>query len=461
MKNKGIVPILFLCGFLVIIATLFITVLGSEKDTKRKSKEKQEVTESVSLNELSAIVVSRNKEDNSITLKNMSNGQEVKLTVTGGSDIRDKYNQAITLSSLGVGEIVKATYKEKTGTLISLRIQEEYFTYKGVNNWYIDEESNSIYIADNRYRYYDTLLISRGDELLSLDKLSTKDELIVRGKEKEIFSIEVTKGHGTIKVSDYEDFIGGIAYIGKREIIPIVEDMVITARVGTFDLTFEHEDLVGSKSVTLETDKEITVSMEEFKRPPVKMGKVQFHIRPNGSDLYINDSLYSYENPIDLEYGNYNLKVSLGGFSDYTGKLEVMKEETSIYIDLVETSTGKSEEGDTSNGNENTLAENDNENSDVIENENNENNENDNELDDDNEEDTTVKGYIYIQKPAGASVYFDGEFMGSAPVAFKKEVGTHYVTFIQTGYETKTYTVVVLDDGKDLELSFPTLLKTE
>lgn len=438
-----------------------ITVLGGEKDKKKTSQVKTEsnITESTPLKELSALLVSKSNEDNSITLKDINTGVEVKLKLTGGSDIRDKYNQAITVSSLEIGEIVKATYKEKTGTLISLLVEEEYFTYKGISNWYLDEESKSLYIAENRYLLHDNLMVSRGDELLSLEDLSSKDELLVRGKEKVIFSIEVTKGHGKIYVTDYDDFIGGIAYVGKREIIPIVEDMIITARVGEFDLTFEHDDLVGTKRITLDTDGEVYVSMEEFKRPPVKMGSVQFQIKPNGADLFIDDKLFSYENPIDLEYGNYSIKVSLGGYVTYTGRLEVEEDDKSIYIDLIE-SNKEPNDGEATNGNDNGESDEniaDNQESDGNQIEDNPVDNNDNV----EEQDIAGKGYIYIQKPADASVYFDGEFKGSAPVAFKKEVGTHYITFIQTGYETKTYTVEVLDNEEDLELSFPSLIKVE
>jgi hypothetical protein len=65
---------------------------------------------------------------------------------------------------------------------------------------------------------------------------------------------------------------------------------------------------------------------------------------------------------------------------------------------------------------------------------------------------------IYIQNPSGASVYLNGEFKGVSPGSFQKVIGSHVVTFIKQGYQTKSYTIDISDDGLDTYISLPDLL---
>jgi hypothetical protein len=78
----------------------------------------------------------------------------------------------------------------------------------------------------------------------------------------------------------------------------------------------------------------------------------------------------------------------------------------------------------------------------------------------DYEEDPIVDSerLIYIQKPVGASVYLNGEFKGVSPGSFQKVIGSHVLTFIKKGYQTKSYTIDIADDGLDTYISLPDLI---
>ena len=65
---------------------------------------------------------------------------------------------------------------------------------------------------------------------------------------------------------------------------------------------------------------------------------------------------------------------------------------------------------------------------------------------------------IHVEAPVGAAVYFDGEYMGIAPVSFQKISGEHTIIFRQNGYETKTYTVTISSDKADSHYSYPALV---
>ena len=58
--------------------------------------------------------------------------------------------------------------------------------------------------------------------------------------------------------------------------------------------------------------------------------------------------------------------------------------------------------------------------------------------------------YIYVQNPIGASVYLMVSFLYLRN--FRKD-RTHVLTLIWDGYETKSYTIEVVDDGQDAYFS--------
>ena len=71
---------------------------------------------------------------------------------------------------------------------------------------------------------------------------------------------------------------------------------------------------------------------------------------------------------------------------------------------------------------------------------------------------TKTSNKVTISAPVGASVYFDGEYLGIAPISFTKVTGSHIITFSKLGYLSKSYTVTFVDDSKDVSLKYDDLI---
>ena len=54
-------------------------------------------------------------------------------------------------------------------------------------------------------------------------------------------------------------------------------------------------------------------------------------------------------------------------------------------------------------------------------------------------------------------VYLDGNYIGLSPVSFGKTVGSHTITLRKSGFETRSYTIYLYNDGKDTNYSFSEL----
>ncbi len=471
-KNiKGMFPFLLFGAFFVILIVMVLTV-AAQNTVKTGSGRTAGSGENTGDNkgdvQLLAVLKEIDTGSGTMTLLDTGSGQDIILQYSGSTNITDKYEKVIAASQLNPGEMVDACYNGDTFRLTKLQISVLAWEYKGVTNWSLDNTKGSFTIAESRYKYSMDMVIVKDGSFLDINDLDPVDELVVKGCDREVWSVIVTKGHGTVRFEDYEDFIGGTVYIGNREILPVVSDMSVTVQEGGYEVTMEKGSLKGTKGIEIQPFTEAVLNMGEFKLPPVEKGTVKFHITPEGADLYIDGELKDYGKAIELEYGKHSIKVALGGYTTYSGKLEVEGTVKTVSISLVESqNTGDktdSENQDTgestgNNGNDNTKDE------DTAEEDSQDNGEGNDSLGSNNTNSnyTEVKAEqnIYIQEPEGASAYFDGQFKGTVPTSFPKESGTHYITLIQSGYMTKTYTVVIKDDGEDVKYNFSGLDKSE
>lgn len=67
--------------------------------------------------------------------------------------------------------------------------------------------------------------------------------------------------------------------------------------------------------------------------------------------------------------------------------------------------------------------------------------------------------HVKVNAPADAEVYVDGNYVGIAPTSFVKVAGSHVISLRRTGYQTRSYTIQVDSEKKDVEISFSDLVK--
>ena len=74
---------------------------------------------------------------------------------------------------------------------------------------------------------------------------------------------------------------------------------------------------------------------------------------------------------------------------------------------------------------------------------------------------SSEKYKVYIDAPDGVEAYLDGSYVGVTPVSFNKEPGSHVVTLRKSGYQTRSYTLQIDEEEKDVNYSFTDLIKLE
>jgi PEGA domain. len=514
-NTRPVISLLIGLGFLsVIMLSMIIAYAQNGKSATVNSLSPtgtEQVTQTAPADGmLLAVVRDINTELSQITLFDVNGQQAIVLAYNGGTDITDKYGKIMSMNQIEIGCMVDASYDRSRSKLLSMNISKIAWEYPNVNNLSINLDDKIMKIASTNYKYTKDISILNNKEFISAQDLAEQDVLTVWGNEETIWSVIVTKGHGTVKLRDYEDYLGDLISVGYESLQQITENLKILVREGTFNLTVENGRFSATKSVTVRRNKVTYVSLGDLGPDGLKLGEVTFKIIPAGADLYVDGKLTDYLDPVELNYGNHTIAASLGGYTTYQGSITVDSDKKTIKINLPEAeskttasaseATGTASAGPTAGtsgtagtsvktGSNTDTSANTNAGTDTNTGTNTNTNTNSNTGTNSNSNSSSNPGSanqssdgttytnedikfepksgdsidkdhsMYVKSPDGASVYLDGEYIGTAPCSFQKIIGSHVMTFIKDGYKTMSYTIEVTDDGVDAYFAFPTLTK--
>ncbi|MBQ9142087.1 MAG: PEGA domain-containing protein [Lachnospiraceae bacterium] len=362
-----------------------------------------------------AILLSKNTTENTVTLYNMEVGKQYTLQVVGTSTLYDKYGEPMSLGQMEPGDIVDVTFLKDIKRLNSMQIAKNCWSNENAARYTIDWERKNITIGQDVYKISDNvLLLSEGKRIEQMD-LNPVDVLSFQGIDSQVLSIVVEKGHGYLRLENDVNFIGGFIEIGQSKITTIKEDMLLTVPEGSYEVLISHNGGGGTKKVTIGRNQEAILDIGDLEVAQVQYGKVVFTTTPEDAEVYIDGTKVDTSLPITLEYGIHQIIARAENYNTMTSYVKVGQASAGIDLEL-------------------------------------------DKITKEDEEDDTEYYKVHIDEPEGAEVYLDGNYIGIAPVSFKKEAGTHTITLRKTGYETRSYTVAVDDEEKDISYSFADLV---
>ena len=398
------------------------------------------------------VITDVDTENLKVTVKKLDESAEFVLTYNGGTVVKSKYDNQLMMEQITAGEIARIGYVSGTHKLIELQEYGDAFENTMATRWDVDYDKKLITIGSDTYFYDDNIYIVSNGKILDIREISGIDELTVRGIGNKIFSVTVTKGHGFVKLTNTQNYVGGIIEIGDRLSTIIVEDMILAAPEGTFDLTATINGVGGSKEIQVIRGQETVVSLGSFEQSVTRYGTVKLNVFPEDAQatLTVDGAEMDYTDLLSIPYGKHTLKLTSNNYDAVTKQITISSVYSTININMSEeesttekTTTESTTEGTTQTGTSG-------------------------EKEPTSEEETTntsnpgsSNGLICITAPEGAKVYFDGAYMGVSPVAFEKVEGEHTIIFKKDGYVTKSYTIDVSDDADDMILSFPAMLEGE
>lgn len=383
-----------------------------------------------------AVLVDINNADNTVTFLNLDIGRRYTLSMDGTTRFADKYGKAVSLSQLQEGDIVDVTFLKSQKHLTSMQLAQSAWQYDDVERYEMNTVRNEVTIGEESFQLSkDTQYFSQGHSIEKMD-LNPADILTFHGIDNTVLSVTVEKGHGYLRLVNDENFIGGWLEIGQTQIVRITEDMLVTVPEGSYQVDISYNGGGGTKNVVINRNEETTLDIGDLEVAEAQYGMVLFSMSPSSAELYIDGSQVDPSQPITLEYGIHQIIAKADGYKSLTQYLRVGQESAGVDVQLdkvdsdSEESTGSSSSG-TSTGSTDAST------SSTA------------------TTDTTTTYYrVHIDAPENVEVYLDGNYVGISPCSFKKTSGSHVVTLRKSGYETRSYTVQVDEEQKDVSYSF-------
>ena len=382
-----------------------------------------------------AVLVDINSVDNTVTLLNLDLGKQYTLSVDGTTRYADKYGKAISLGQLGEGDIVDVTFLKTKKHLTTMQLSRSAWQYDDVERYELNTVRREVTIGEEVFKLSrDTRYFSQGHSIEEMD-LNPSDILTFHGIDTTVLSVTVEKGHGYLRLVNDENFIGGWLEIGQEQIVRITEDMLVTVPEGSYQVDISYNGGGGTKSVVINRNEETTLDIGDLEVAEAQYGMVLFSMNPSGAELYIDGSQADPSQPITLEYGIHQIIAKADGYKSLTQYLRVAQESAGVDVELDKVdSDSDSDESTGSSASTSSTATST------------------------TSETTTTYYRVHIDAPENVEVYLDGNYVGISPCSFKKTSGSHVITLRKSGYETRSYTVQVDEEKKDVSYSFVDLV---
>lgn len=425
---------------LLMTVSLLVSLTGCSFPFQEKKTDATAVPEAATKS-VTGIVIENNTNLSQIQVRELDTDIICTLEYVSTSEILDKYQSEREGDGIALGEILQVTYRTDNAKIVSATVPEGVWEYQEVKKFTFNQDENMLTVAGKKYQYTDMTYCGSDTGEVQAMEFNNQDLLTIRGIGIHAYSVVRTQGHGYIRFANYDDFIGGIAQVGDQGLMAqIGENMLITAPEGIHRVTLFKNGRAAAKTVEVASDRETIVDYSDYKAEAGNIGEVTFQIEPEGAELYLNGTAVDYSSPITLNYGKYRVGVTLSGYENYTGILTVEEASKVLPIKLVE---ADSTVGDSTTATPAATSSSSSDSSDS--------------------NDTVTKKIdsehtITVTAPEGAEVFVDNVYKGMAPCSFTKMIGSLTITLSDTGYVTKSYSVDILDDGKNAKLSFADLV---
>lgn len=395
-----------------------------------------------------AVVMSVDQDNSSVSFLNMDTGKQYTLYYDGTTYIKDKYDGPMTISQLRAGDVVDVNFLKGKRQIASMQLSPKAWVYDNIKNYDFGGINRTASIGSSTYSLPENVVVLSGGKRVEVMDVVAQDVVSISGIDHQIYSISVEKGHGYLRLKNDQALLGGWIEVGNSVIREITEDMLLVVPEGSYQVLLSNDGVSCTKDIVVERDKEVVLDVGDLEITRDKTGKILFSVTPDSAKVTVDGTPVDISKAVELSYGIHQVHLEAEGYDSLTKYIQVGSEKASISFTLEESK----EEDTESSISQNALEEDE------------QDNDTDTTLDDtssisENTISAASSNKVYIDAPKNVEVYLDDNYIGIAPVSFKKSTGSHTVTLRKSGYVTRSYTIYLYNDGEDITYSFTDLEK--
>ena len=410
-----------------------------------------------------AVIVRVMEEENKITFLNRIVNKNYTLSYDGTTVITDKYGESLSAAQLEPGDIVDIHFQHIPKKCVSIMLSPSAWEAEVLSGFTMNQAREQISFNGDLYTLAERMVLLSGGEEIELTDLNERDVLEVRGIDNIVYSILVKKGHGYLRLTGTEYFVDGFIEIGQKMVQRITGDMMLTVPEGEYTVTVRNGSHGGSKEATIYRDEETVLDLSDLKGEEVKTGNVFFTLTPADASVYIDGEKIDTSAYVTLEYGVHQMIVKADGYETISQYIKIGQENANLNIEMEPEGTG-AEDGAEAAEEPDVSAEETGEEAAIDGNQSGTGAAAGTVAESKAASDSEVTAgdgnwHVKVTAPKDAEVYVDGNYIGLAPASFPKKAGSHVISLRKSGYQTRSYTIQVDEEEKDMELSFSELVK--
>lgn len=407
-----------------------------------------------------AVVMSTDQQNNSVTFMNMGTGRQYTLYYDGTTYVKDRYESPMTISQIRAGDVVDVNFLKGKRQIASIQLSPAAWVYENVENYDFGGINKTASIGSATYSLPDDVVVLSEGKRVEVMDIVKQDVVSIQGIDHKIYSVNIERGHGYLRLKNDQPLIGGWIEVGNTVIREITEDMLLVVPEGDYQVFLSNNGATCTKSVTIERDKEVVLDVGDLEVPENRTGRILFSVTPESAKVTIDHKEVDISSPVELQYGIHQVHLEANGYDSLTKYIQVGSEYAKISFTLEE-----KKENDVPSISQNDLdKEEEKEEPDLLTEKDKPKSDSVSSNDlfssvSDNTLSASTGNRVYIDSPKGVEVFLDGNYVGVAPVKFKKVAGSHTITLRKSGYLTKSYTIYLYDDKEDITYSFSALEK--
>ena len=362
--------------------------------------------------DIDAVVTAVNTTDNKeiqVTFKSLKNDTSNTVTVTE----KTIFPKSTKAEDISVGDLYTYVF-DKDKKLEELKECENAWTFNDTDAR-INKTAKLVKFGtdakehkDASYKYDEnTISVSdKSGNALTLENISPMDTVKLTGYNNgitdKVYSIVVVQGHGTLELRNINNIKNARVKIDGKDTTVNVGSPYVTLGEGS------HTVVIKGKNIS-DITKEVSISTEtpyvlDLSKVVVSTGALTVYSNVDDYTLYINDKEYDENESILLPYGEYKVRATKNGYSDFSGSVTIDADQNTLKVKL---------------------------------------------------DKVNKSGIVNLTAtPSDAEIYINDKYIGKGSVKVQLALGSYVAKAVCDGYTSQSKQINVSVDGQEISGSF-------
>ncbi|MDR1665109.1 MAG: PEGA domain-containing protein [Clostridiales bacterium] len=351
------------------------------------------------------MITQMNNTDRELTLLDINSNRPLSFAATEATAIKNRYGTPIAFHELSPGDIVDASYDEKTMKLEALSENTYTNELRNKRDVAIDMENWTIKTGNDEYKFNSQTLVLYRGEPYPIGQITNSDMVTLTEYNKTVWRVTLESSHGFLAIENAGQVVGGTVAIDSSYFKGLDEiDGPVVLSEGTHRVVIEGYNIDQFiKDATIRPNETTVIDLAD-----TQAKSAYLRVLPSEEDsiVIIDGVEVDALLPTEVTFGEHTIRVEKDGFTPVEQVVTVTRPEAEVPIQL---------------------------------------------------EKIITKSRVTVNtEPAQVEIYIDNVFVGYSPLTYDCDSGAHTITGTKPGYQSRTIEIDAVEgDNTYLLYLFP------